>query len=138
MSDYKTIPYEFKQLLRKYDNAVKKAKGYHMEILRELDRYNVPYEHVVGNTTDQPFNESLTHISYGEGDIEDNIAEMEEVFLHFAKKDSSSIYEGDTVTIQEGTLKGESSEVIAVEGGMVKLRCYGIIVTIEESKVSKA
>ncbi|MFP3418052.1 hypothetical protein R0K30_02215 [Bacillus sp. SIMBA_154] len=83
---YKTIPYELKQTLRQYGKAVARMNTLHYKITEELERYNVPIDHVIGDTEEEPWNESLTLISYNEGDIEDNIAELEKVFLHFANK----------------------------------------------------
>ncbi|PDY14166.1 hypothetical protein COO16_04180 [Bacillus pseudomycoides] len=85
----KTIPYELKQKLRQYDKFASKMKKIEGEIHGILDRYKVPYDNLTAQSniySDEPRTESLTHISYGEGDVEENIKEIEEVFLYFANK----------------------------------------------------
>lgn len=85
----KSMPYTLKQKLRQYHIANMKAKQFHDEILEELEKYGVPYENLTAsadNSNDEPVTEGLTSISYCEGDIEVNIAEIEEVFLYFANR----------------------------------------------------
>lgn len=85
----KSMPYSLKQKLRRYDNAVKKANAVHEEIVEELEKYGVPYDNLCANVdpySKEPSTEALAFITNNEGDIEENIVNIEEVFLHFAKK----------------------------------------------------
>lgn len=84
----KTIPYALKQKLRQFDKHNSKAKELHREIAMMIDEYQVPYDNLVANGDGtEPQTEALAFINNAEGHIEENIKEMEEVFLHFANKD---------------------------------------------------
>lgn len=86
----KSMPNSLKQKLRQYDKANTKARELHYEITQELDRYGVPYEHLVANHnlgSSEPTTEALAYINNCEGYIEDNIDDIEEVFLYFVNKE---------------------------------------------------
>ena len=88
----KSMPYKLKQKLRQYHNAVKKSQSIHYEINDELEKYNVPYDNLVANVdiySDEPRTESLAFITNGEGEIEKEIKEIENVFLYFVNKNMS-------------------------------------------------
>lgn len=83
------MPYEIKKKLRQYDNANKKAKMLHDEVSDLFEEYGVPYDNLASshsNYNDEPNTEGLAYINNSEGHIESNIAEIEEVFLHFVNK----------------------------------------------------
>lgn len=83
----KAMPYELKQKLRQLDKYNSKAKDLHHEIMTMLDKYEVPYDNLVANSdiySNEPRTEALAYINNAEGDVEENIKEMEEVFLYFA------------------------------------------------------
>ncbi|MEB9379125.1 hypothetical protein P4J09_13840 [Bacillus cereus] len=83
----KTIPYVLKQKLRQFDKHNSKAKELHREIAMIIDECGVPYDNLVALGDDtEPQTEALAYINNAEGNIEENIKEMEEVFLHFANK----------------------------------------------------
>lgn len=87
----KSMPYYLKQKLRQYDNASRKAKKLHDEIAEEFDKYKIPYENLTANADfgdyrDDPSTEGLAYINNCEGNIEDNIEHIEEIFLYFANK----------------------------------------------------
>ncbi|WP_049111841.1 hypothetical protein [Bacillus thuringiensis] len=86
----KTIPYALKQKLRQYDKYNRKAEDLHDEIITMIDEYGVPYDNLVANGDGtEPQTEALAYINNAEGNIEENIKEMEEVFLYFANKNKS-------------------------------------------------
>ncbi|MEC0069137.1 hypothetical protein P4L12_08080 [Bacillus cereus] len=86
----KTIPYALKQKLRQYDKYNRKAEDLHDEIITIIDEYGVPYDNLVANGDGtEPQTEALAYINNAEGNIEENIKEMEEVFLYFANKNKS-------------------------------------------------
>lgn len=80
------MPNTLKEKLRQYDKATRKARKLHEEIEAEFEKYNVPYENLVANEYEGKCTEALAFISYCEGNIEENIADIEEVFLHFVNK----------------------------------------------------
>lgn len=83
----KAMPYQLKQKLRSYGKAVEKSKQLHTEIEEELEKYGVPYGNLTGEPVDgAPWTEALSFITYAEGNIEDSIQDIEEVFVHFANK----------------------------------------------------
>ncbi|MGM7635652.1 hypothetical protein [Bacillus sp. Hm123] len=85
----KAMPYTLKQKLRQYDKAIRKANSIHIDIMVELDRYNVPYDYLVANGemySEHPQTEALAYISNAEGEIEESIKEIEEVFLYFVNR----------------------------------------------------
>ncbi|HFK1781661.1 TPA: hypothetical protein ACGXP4_000644 [Bacillus cereus] len=83
----KTIPYVLKQKLRQFDKYNSKAKDLHLEIITMIDECGVPYDNLVANGDGtEPQTEALAYINNAEGNIEENIKEMEEVFLYFANK----------------------------------------------------
>lgn len=92
----KSIPYQLKQKLRQYDKAVRKAKVLHEELSKEFSKYNVPYDYLVANGDDfgeHPQTEGLAYVNNAEGNIEDNIEEIEKIFLYFTNLDKP--YEED-------------------------------------------
>lgn len=87
------MPYEIKQKLRQYQKANIKAKALHDELVEIFEEYGVPYENLTacqefGDFEDEPTTESLAFINNNEGVIEENIAEIEEVFLHFVNRNN--------------------------------------------------
>ncbi|PEV14319.1 hypothetical protein CN417_01365 [Bacillus thuringiensis] len=83
----KTIPYALKQKLRQFDKYNSKAKDLHLEIIAMIDEYEVPYDNLVAlGDGAEPQTEALAYINNAEGNIEENIKGMEEVFLYFANK----------------------------------------------------
>ncbi|PAD70614.1 hypothetical protein CHH83_02090 [Bacillus sp. 7586-K] len=89
----KTMPYTLKQKLRQYDKYNRKARQAHDEVVKMLNQYGVPYDNLVAMNDnlidDEPDTEALAYISYCEGDLEDNISRIEEVFLYFVNKSNS-------------------------------------------------
>lgn len=81
------MPYALKQKLRQYDKYNQKARELHYEIVQELNKYGVPYDNLTAMAQHGEFQtEGLAYINNGEGNIEDNISEIEEVFLYFVNK----------------------------------------------------
>lgn len=83
------MPHVLKQKLRRYDRLNSQAKELHGEISAILDEYEVPYEHLTAmndHWSTEPSTEALAFINNSEGDIENNIKDIEEVFLYFVNK----------------------------------------------------
>lgn len=92
----KSMPYPLKQKLRQYDKAVRNAKVLHEELSKEFSKYNVPYDYLVANGDnfgEHPQTEGLAYVNNAEGYIEDNIKEIEKIFLYFTNLDEP--YEED-------------------------------------------
>ncbi|KOS61474.1 hypothetical protein FJQ98_16475 [Lysinibacillus agricola] len=92
----RNMPYEIKQKLRQYNKANLKAKSLHDELVEIFEEYGVPYENLTANQEygdyqEENSTEGLAFINNNEGDIEENIAEIEEVFLHFVNRNSRSV-----------------------------------------------
>ncbi|MED1268207.1 hypothetical protein P4U03_16635 [Bacillus mycoides] len=87
----KAMPYELKQKLRQYNRTIQKERAIHEEIANELEKYGVTYESPSTNVdwSEVLFStEALAVIDNCEGGIEENIKEIEEVFLHFVNKEN--------------------------------------------------
>ncbi|MGE7689984.1 hypothetical protein ACQKMI_12350 [Lysinibacillus sp. NPDC097214] len=89
----KKMPYEIKQKLRQYNKANLKAKTLHAELVEIFEEYSVPYENLTANQVfgkyeEELVTEALAFINNCEGDVEDNITDIEEVFLYFSNKDN--------------------------------------------------
>lgn len=85
----KAMPYTLKQKLRQLDKYNSKVKELQGEISEIIDDYGVPYDNLVANSdiySNEPRTEALAYINNAEGDVEENIKEMEDVFLYFANK----------------------------------------------------
>lgn len=89
----KAMPYQLKQKIRRYQNTIMKANSIHLDIVEELERYGVPIEFVNGDADEyeaednkEAWTDALADASYGQGDIETNIEDIEKVFLHFVNK----------------------------------------------------
>lgn len=92
----KSMPYQLKQKLRQYDKAMKKTKFLHDDLVKEFSKYNVPYDYLVANGElfgEHPQTEALAYINNAEGNVEDNIEEIEKIFLYFTNLDEP--YEED-------------------------------------------
>ncbi len=85
------MPNEIKEKLRQYHDFNHRAKFLHGELIKIFEKYGVPYENLVacaeyGDFPEEPSTESLAFINNNEGDIEENIADIEEVFLYFVNQ----------------------------------------------------
>lgn len=83
----KKMPAPLKQKIRQYAKANEKARRLHEEIVQILHEYDVPYDNLVSTNQDgdEPYTEALAFINNAEGDIEEDIHEIEKVFVYFAK-----------------------------------------------------
>lgn len=87
------MPYEIKQKLRQYDKANAKVQSLHGELVKIFEQYNVPYENLVacqeyGDYKEEHATEAFAFINNCEGHIEDNIADIEEIFLYFVNRNN--------------------------------------------------
>ncbi|PER55655.1 hypothetical protein CN495_07840 [Bacillus thuringiensis] len=83
------MPVELKEKLREFDRHASIAKNLFGEISEMIEDYGVPFDNLVANSdifSDEPHTEALAYISNSEGHIEENIAEVEKVFLYYANK----------------------------------------------------
>ena len=84
----KSMPASLKNKLRQLQKATVKAKELEAEIVRIIESYRVDPDYLCANKIDDNFTEALTFIVNAEGYPEDNIKEIEEVFLYHVNKNS--------------------------------------------------
>jgi hypothetical protein len=85
----KSMPKEIKQKLRQLQKARQKVDNLSCEIEEMLEEYgiNTDYLRVTGDEYKVEMEtEALAFIDYNEGNIEDNIKEIEKVFLYYVNK----------------------------------------------------
>lgn len=87
------MPYEIKQKLRQYNNAVLKASTLARESEQMIEKYGVPIDNLIAMGyiySDEPHTEALAFIHNGECAtelaLEDAISEIEDVFMYFVNK----------------------------------------------------
>ncbi|MGE6347896.1 hypothetical protein ACQKIY_25520 [Bacillus mycoides] len=86
----KAMPYALKQKLRQLDNYSKRIARLNHEIIDMVEEHGVPYDNLVANVDiyrNELQTEALAYINNAEGDVEVNIKDIEEVFLHYANKE---------------------------------------------------
>jgi len=82
----KQMPSTLKTKLRRLQDVCMKAKTLEREVTEIIESYGVDLDCLCACNTDDMSTEALTHISYGEGGVEDNIRSIEEVFLYYVNK----------------------------------------------------
>jgi len=82
----KQMPSTLKTKLRRLQDAYMKARILEKEINEIIESYGVDLDCLCACNTDDMNTEALTYISYGEGDVEDNIKSIEKVFLYYVNK----------------------------------------------------
>jgi len=82
----KQMPSILKNKLRRLQNVCIKARKLEREVNEIIESYGVDLDCLCACNIDDMNTEALTHISYGEGDVEDNIKSIEEVFLYYVNK----------------------------------------------------
>ncbi|MET3505530.1 hypothetical protein [Halalkalibacter oceani] len=85
----KAMPYEIKQKLRQYAKAQAKAHRLSREVDEAIRAYGVPIDNLTAVSPPfdgEPYTEALAFINNNEGNIEENILEIEELFLYFVNK----------------------------------------------------
>ncbi|WP_410988656.1 hypothetical protein [Bacillus cereus] len=84
----KAMPYALKQKIRQLDKYSKRISRLNQEIMDMVEEHKVPYENLVATASHDEFQtEALAYINNAEGDVEVNIKDIEEVFLHYANKE---------------------------------------------------
>ena len=79
------MPEYLKDKLRRYDRYVEKANKLYLEILDDFEDKGVIVENLIalGEWNEHPQTEALAYISNCEGSIEDNIKQIEEIYVYF-------------------------------------------------------
>ncbi|MDT8718307.1 hypothetical protein IAI10_16690 [Clostridium sp. 19966] len=85
-NNIKKIPFELKKLLRKMQKLSSESKAVGAKISELLEQYNVPEEALRADSDYEKMTEALAFIEYDEGTIEDNIKDIESVFLYDSNK----------------------------------------------------
>ncbi|MFZ5642567.1 MAG: hypothetical protein ACOY46_03110 [Bacillota bacterium] len=82
----KTMPAVLKNKIRQLQNALKKAALLEIEVSEIIKSYGVDPDYLSACRCDDKYTEALAFVSNAEGDVEDNILLIEEVFLYHANK----------------------------------------------------
>ena len=85
----KQMPSTLKTKLRRLQDVYMKARILEKEVNEIIESYGVDLDCLCACNTDDMNTEALAYISYGEGNIEDNIRSIEEVFLYYVNKNKS-------------------------------------------------
>lgn len=80
----KSMPAKIKSKIRQVQRAYEKAKTLEEELTEMFEEYGIDPEKLCGNGNIEDLQtEALSFVVYDEGDVEDNIKSIEEVFLHY-------------------------------------------------------
>jgi hypothetical protein len=80
------MPKELKTKLKKLHQLNAQSKELTREISVLFESYGIDQDYFIAMKTDDLCTEALTYIYYGEGLPDDNIQEIESVFLHHVNK----------------------------------------------------
>lgn len=83
----KKMPRKIKTKLRQLQNVNMKAKMLDAEIEEMMKEYGVDPDDLRAMGEGEKQTEGLTFITYAEGYVEENIEEIEEVFLYYVNKE---------------------------------------------------
>lgn len=91
------MPESIKSKLRKLQEIKEKGQQLEFSIKEDFEKYGVDIENLSGIGSGDISTEAFTYITYAEGDVEESIKLIEEVFLHYANKKliKYKIYGGD-------------------------------------------
>lgn len=81
------MPQKIKTKLRQLQNVNMKAKMLDAEIEEMMKEYGVDPDDLRAMGEGEKQTEGLTFITYAEGYVEENIEEIEEVFLYYVNKE---------------------------------------------------
>jgi len=84
----KKMPEDLKKKLRKLHKLNCEARELDNQIKVIFETYGVNSDNLCAEGHGEVQTEALAFISYAEGDVEENIAEIEEVFLHYVNSKS--------------------------------------------------
>lgn len=82
------MPEGLKNKLRRLQRLNEQAQKLEFEIKDDFEKYGVDIENLTSTGTGDIQTEAYTFITYAEGDVESSIDMIEEVFLHYANKNS--------------------------------------------------
>jgi hypothetical protein len=82
----KKMPEGIKSKLRRLQKLIAQSSELQQILTEDFKRYGVDIDVLTAISGLEVETEAFTFITYNEGDIEDNINKIEEVFLHYANK----------------------------------------------------
>lgn len=82
----KELPKRLKQKLRKLQSLIAEVSTLHKDIESIFKQYNIDIENFTATGSGEIQTEAFTFITYNEGNVEDNINEIEKVFLYYTNK----------------------------------------------------
>lgn len=78
------MPKGLKNKLRRIHRLIEQADGLYMEVCENFDKYGVDVLNLrEAGDDDEVQTEALTFIISADGDVENNIKDIEKVFLHY-------------------------------------------------------
>lgn len=82
------MPQKIKNKIKQLQKAATKTKSIERELYSMLELYKIDPDVLLGNSNpDEVYTEALSFVVYGEGEVEENIKEIEKVFLYYVNKD---------------------------------------------------
>lgn len=84
------MPIKIKNKLRQLQNTAEKASKLTQEVEEMFEIYGLDTDCLKACGEFEVDTEALTFVTYAEGDVEDNIKEIEYVFLHYVNQDKIS------------------------------------------------
>lgn len=85
----KVMPAALKKKIRQLQRAYEKAGEIEREVADMIESYGVDPQYFDACKTDDKFTEALAFVTNSEGNVEENIKDIEEVFLYHVNKTSN-------------------------------------------------
>lgn len=82
----KSMPMPLKNKIRQLQAAYIKASRLENEVAEMIKSYGVDIEYLCALKYDDRNTDALAYVTNAEGDVEDNILEIEDVFLYYVNK----------------------------------------------------
>jgi hypothetical protein len=82
------MPAVLKNKIRQLQKAHQKAAQLEFELAEMIESYGVDPDYLSACRDDDRYTEALAFVSNAEGDVEDNILHIEEVFLYHVNKNA--------------------------------------------------
>lgn len=83
----KKMPVSIKHKLRRLQKVSRESKDIMQSLKKDFEKFNLDLDDFSSQGKGDYQTEALTFITYAEGDIEDNIEEIEDVFLYYINKE---------------------------------------------------
>jgi fructoselysine-6-P-deglycase FrlB-like protein len=85
----KSMPQEIKNKIRQLQSTLAKGKKLEVELENMIEKYGINIDYLCANRNDDLSTEALAFVCNAEGNTEENIRLIEEVFLYYVNKTKS-------------------------------------------------